>query len=607
MGGPRILNLPTLGPRTPQGVEFEVNAIEEMSDDDLRDWLVDREQDVGDGSRAVMVGAARHWRGLGAAGDASHEDEGVVLPEARAWISDSRKGLAAAAAAKERAAAARYAALEPTAFDPGRVCAGSPGLAATPTLMCARCKATWYSSREAQRAHWRLHKKTCRALSDAETAAIAGASLGEVRARIARQLHGDFDATLRPWIERLRELLDGGADEDGNAEMEIHTLARSLIFHGDDGYFDALWAAPGMASLLATGDWLLNDAERKVKRAFPDGLPTDEAVDAMDGDDKVVGEILLERDGGGGRTGAYKFCYFYFNLVVASAVHAGPTMSSAHDGRGRLRNGAVSEVALARALDLWSCPLVRECCGDALAPGCSLALTAADAGLGGSGARLVRAALDELEWSAGQSYANSLLAALAAPKKKVEAFGDARARARAAVALVEYALEKRLVRTGKDGSAGNDPYASKPADPDVVLALLAKCLDGREPERAGIRERVLKIAAGDERAVGAPGRTDAARAFFFWLRARVEAKTRPRVDAAVAAASLPEDVTRHIVHHAADSREVDVAAELAHYENACAEDDPARVDARRRAVGPRRYAARMETKAELARTREARA
>lgn len=74
--------------------------------------------------------------------------------------------------------------------------------------------------------------------------------------------------------------------------------------------------------------------------------------------------------------GAYNWCYFFFNFLVASCVN--PTRpnapSSNHDGRGTCRPGSISTAVRSRALELWGSPLVRQCCGDAMAPSASLAL-----------------------------------------------------------------------------------------------------------------------------------------------------------------------------------------------------------------------------------------
>ena len=51
------------------------------------------------------------------------------------------------------------------------------------------------------------------------------------------------------------------------------------------------------------------------------------------------------------------------------------TLMKVHDGNGTPRDGDLASAARTRALSLWLDPLVRDSCGDALAPVPSLALT----------------------------------------------------------------------------------------------------------------------------------------------------------------------------------------------------------------------------------------
>jgi len=54
-----------------------------------------------------------------------------------------------------------------------------------------------------------------------------------------------------------------------------------------------------------------------------------------------------------------KYCYVIFNLVVAAALQANPSMTSIHDGAGTLRFGTrdniyLTRAALARCMKLWT-------------------------------------------------------------------------------------------------------------------------------------------------------------------------------------------------------------------------------------------------------------
>jgi hypothetical protein len=280
---------------------------------------------------------------------------------------------------------------------------------------------THYASREAQKAQWRVHSRTCRFVDEPEARGIAALSLPQVMSTLQRSLQTGGDATTSLLMARLRTLLDEGADEDDDVEMQIHQLGRSLIFHGDDAFFLQLWAAPGMASLLLMDEWLLTDVARKQKHWFPLGLPVEEAHLDLEDTARGAAETLSRYDPSDMRSGAFKFCYLYYNIIVGSALQGSQTMSSINDGRGRLRAGAFAVPALKRALDLWACPFVRLCCGDAMAPAASLAgtmvaarinlstykspLHAIELDIGG----LISAALDESENGAAGKHAVGFL------------------------------------------------------------------------------------------------------------------------------------------------------------------------------------------------------
>ncbi|KAH8055775.1 hypothetical protein JL722_8126 [Aureococcus anophagefferens] len=228
----------------------------------------DEAASVGDGSREAMIRAARHWRGLGEEGDDAFEDKGVVLPEARAWIQAVAAKEAAEREREKASTEAQLARLEPVEF--------------ATTRCCARTYATG------------VPLLRCRHVDDDEAAVIAALGMAACFNALARSLQAGGDATTALLMARLRALFDAGADGDGNVEMQIHTLGRGLIFHADDGFFDRLWAAPGMASHLLFDDWLLDEIERKERRWFPLGVPSEEALGDMEpGPARAAAETLI--------------------------------------------------------------------------------------------------------------------------------------------------------------------------------------------------------------------------------------------------------------------------------------------------------------------------
>ena len=598
-----------------QGRDFEIKWIHDAADEGLLEaWLKERGQSVGDGSREAMIRAARHWRGLGEEGDDAFEDKGVVLPEARAWI----KAVAAKEAAeRERekvSTEAQLARLEPVEFATTRCCARTYATG-VPLLRCARCKRTFYASEEHQEAHWPLHKRSCRHVDDDEAAAIAALGMAACFTALARSLQAGGDATTALLMARLRALFAAGADGDGNVEMQIHTLGRGLIFHADDGFFDRLWAAPGMASHLLFDDWLLDEIEREERRWFPLGVPSEDALGDMEpGPARAAAETLIAHDaqtlggfgGFGGGKPSMKYCYIYFNVVVASTVQGRQSMSSAHDGRGRIRRGEVGNAARGRAMQLWACPYVRKCCGDALAPAPSLAYThvaglaaGVRAGLPGfdpfeDAPGVVDAALEEASQGVASQHAVALL------EKMVECGGcvwracDVAGRARVAVALASYAMDNnRYDDEGGDDDGYGFGYGRTLVKGSVLAGLFA-CLfetaDGRyeDKHRGWLRAQILRAAADDEAAVGPLGKNDRPRGFFQWLRIKDARAAKPATDAA--AGALPDDVAAAIGDFAAPDTPVDFLPRLQEYDALKEDDDDDKRAALRHARGPTRDA-----------------
>ena len=117
---------------------------------------------------------------------------------------------------------------------------------------------------------------------------------------------------------------------------------------------------------------------KRLEAGFPNGLPSIEfAQHELTGEAQAEAWALLDSDDEGFMEAqpSYNFCFLYFNLILASAVHGRPTPCSAHDGRGALRLGPVADAAKKRCLELYFDPNVRESVGDAMSPGPSFAFT----------------------------------------------------------------------------------------------------------------------------------------------------------------------------------------------------------------------------------------
>lgn len=600
----------------------EHKCIAEMADDEMRDFLVERSRPVGDGSRAAMERSMREWRGLGEPGE-PWDDKGVVLPEALAWTKAIEEKEERERVAKKKRVNAEYAALAAAArFDPPeRVCAAT-GVVTGDLRRCARCQRTYYSSREAQKAHWRFHKHTCKAATDAEINEIRAAPLAVAAARLERSLlqgvtSGVTDHLVSLWLRRVRDALDEPHDVDlGELGMTLHQVGRRLIFCSADGDLDELFAAPGMAAAMLHGDWLVNGDERILKRhGFGAGLPREDSLpDIRDATARRVAEVLHAREGysfdddytSDRHKGAFTFCYLYFNLAVAGALHGTPSMASTHDGAGaRPRTGPCAALLRHLALRLWSCPLVRKCCGDALGPGGSVAshflqcyLLHAPQPIQDPPDNVVRgliaAALDESRFSCAP-YATTVLKLFV--KGDLWDVFDVKARAKALVAILGYALDKCCVDV--DEEPEDDSFGmSKTISAEILSGLVGRIFESTP--KLGISADAVKLAvlraATVEADVGVLGDTDDARGFCYWLIGKAELAARSGA-AAAAQGRLPDEMLGAVCEHAADASGLDVFSKtdgLAYYRPRMYgrgdDRDSAIEAARAKARGPRRQA-----------------
>ncbi|KAH8071940.1 hypothetical protein JL721_3843 [Aureococcus anophagefferens] len=613
----RRLRLPRprrAGPRSSAGLGALTRATDESPPGPARAGMAPR-RSAREGARGLRcsISDVRRARASRVAGDRGLSLSVLIIlilieSAGDARLCDAlRKAPAVAAkeaAEREREKAsteAQLARLEPVEFATTRCCARTYATG-VPLLRCARCKRTFYASKEHQEAHWPLHKRSCRHVDDDEAAGIAALGMAACFNALARSLQAGGDATTALLMARLRALFDAGADGDGNVEMQIHTLGRGLIFHADDGFFDRLWAAPGMASHLLFDDWLLDEIERKERRWFPLGVPSEDALEDMEpGPARAAAETLIAHDaqtlggfgGFGGSKPSMKYCYIYFNVVVASTVQGRQSMSSAHDGRGRIRRGEVGNAAMGRAMQLWACPYVRKCCGDALAPAPSLAYTHV-AGLAAG----VRAGLPGFDprgrprrrrrGARGGVAGRRVAARVALLEKMVECGGcvwracDVAGRARVAVALASYAMDNnRYDDEGGDDDGYGFGYGRTVVKGSVLAGLFACLFETagcryEDKHRGWLRAQILRAAADDEAAVGPSGRTTGRAASSSGSASR----TRARRSRHGRRRALPGGAAAAIGDFAAPDTPVDFLPRLQEYD-AQEEDDDDKRGARR--------------------------
>lgn len=173
---------------------------------------------------------------------------------------------------------------------------------------------------------------------------------------------------------------EGFDDNDGvdTVVFSLHAVCRTTIFNPSNDASIYLWAAPDMTQYLMYGDDLLTAKFRSIKETFLTGVPHKDYVDHVMTDSNMKTKANEMIDGGYSwpTAEARNFCWIYFNLIVGSAIHGRASPCSLHDGKGIMRQSDVAEVALRRALQLWSDTMVQKACNDAIGPGASLALTA---------------------------------------------------------------------------------------------------------------------------------------------------------------------------------------------------------------------------------------
>lgn len=229
---------------------------------------------------------------------------------------------------------------------------------------CSKCSRAFYFNKEAQKAHWNLHKQVCGVPDLDEVAQMDAAACV---AALRMQLCGAFSKDTALVIHRLGYLLVQGevenADEVG---YEIHTMTRITLMSEAQAeqYYSTLWAVPGMVQVLLAAP-LLSRTTLQME-----ALEVAAEAEGREVSEMEHYELEMQRYSD---TGAHQFAFLLFNLLVRSAVAPSGALAitSNHDGRGLLRRNNFSIAAAARSVTLWLDSRVRSSCGDALASGAS--------------------------------------------------------------------------------------------------------------------------------------------------------------------------------------------------------------------------------------------
>ena len=442
----------------------------------------------------------------------------------------------------------------------------------SPLLLCSQCKLQAYKDREAQKAHWKLHKHSCKMLAqlgtDYETYESELDTLEQCFVKLKLSFGPKGGPELPFIIRRIRTLMDSGANNTGDMAFEMHSWARGVIFTQQNFMLFAM-ARPGMVQLMLSDgnddqgaavfkeDLLSNKARILKQLSKYNGRPTDEYIrDFITNEEEKnrVEELCNKHDALDMRWGepsSMSFCYLYYNLLVAAAIQGQPSMTSVHDGRGIIRGSRgpdksaeymLATAALRRALSLWTDPLVVDSCGDAMAPAASLAITAITLyndrrNLGGISCReheivpgltvdgAVTTSFKELgQHSASGQYSVKMIKVMADLSRTKKSFWKSEKqplwkdlpverRAKVALSIVHYIIN----REDEDNSSSFAPPEVAPLE---ACNTLFKTVCGiSNPENLELVKSVWTKACVDGDCIGpeAAGRNAEIRAFFYFL------------------------------------------------------------------------------------------
>ncbi len=91
---------------------------------------------------------------------------------------------------------------------------------------CARCKGAYYIDGDAQKLHWKTHKKNCKP-SSLDTSKM---DLDHCSKALKKDLFGG-SPDLHVIIKHVRQLFDSGAENSDMAAFHLHSIGRALISH----------------------------------------------------------------------------------------------------------------------------------------------------------------------------------------------------------------------------------------------------------------------------------------------------------------------------------------------------------------------------------------
>jgi len=262
---------------------------------------------------------------------------------------------------------------------------------------CARCGTTHYRDAEAQRAHWDVHKRVCAAPTEAQRREMEEWKHADVEtlrlkfhAYIERWYAGfmtvEWSAMIAPLMLAIFDKFDELEEIPHDVEVNFHADGRSYFcFMPDseaaDDRLDVFWSAPGMADVLMREN-LLHSFAVEFREQFPNGIDglREGARASLTPEQRQIGERLrwnegrLEID----KEAVFRYAYCLQSILSGSAVASNCSMKSNEDGFGTYRSSCrVAAAAARRAMELWTDPLVRRTCGDAIALSSSLAFTMA--------------------------------------------------------------------------------------------------------------------------------------------------------------------------------------------------------------------------------------
>ncbi len=410
----------------------------------------------------------------------------------------------------------------------------SMGSDSKPLSRCARCKGVYYSSPQAQKQNWSLHKSSCK-LPDLTL--ISGYNLQTAWSKLRSQIStGIVDETFSFLLRRIRnEFETANKEMSKTCEQEMQTVCRNLIFLEDSPrvqqFNEMMWSSPGTADLFLFGEDLILRCIRRHRIVYPLGLPSADGYNfVLQGSNmqNLASDFLMEESRNmalSGGTAVYKYCHLHFNLLLSCAVVGNLSRRAANDGIGTLRSGVCAEAAMKRVLELWLDERTRMSCGDAISAAFSFAVTYVGARKSRAGPgelapncpidEVLRACLMEiLENGAGSKHAIKVMKMLSEYSQEAvtnpwEAL-NIRQRAAIAILLAESISCSEGVLLGE--YKGEDAVTVWDLGLDKTLEMIC----GSDPQT---RLEIWRTAARG-RDLCAIGRLDTGRAFFQCLLAR---------------------------------------------------------------------------------------